>query len=68
MGSTWLHRYFSFISYDENGKPIESVADYLIKPSTPGVVNPFLPGADRTIKNRGYTLKVYSGAFTLNIS
>ncbi|WP_088284988.1 hypothetical protein [Ideonella sp. A 288] len=36
-------RYMSFISYDEAGRPIESVADYLIKPLA-GSVNPFLPG------------------------
>ena len=50
-------RYMSFISYDEAGRPIESVADYLIKPSA-GSINPFLPGADRSAKNRDYRLEV----------
>lgn len=50
-------RYMSFISYDEAGRPIESVADYLIKPN-PGSVNPFLPGADRNAASRDYVLEV----------
>ena len=53
-------RYMSFISYDEAGRPIESVADYLIKPKT-GSVNPFLAGADRNAKNRDYSLGVVDG-------
>jgi hypothetical protein len=50
-------RYMSFISYDEAGRPIESVADYLIKP-TAGSINPFLPGADRRSARRDYSLEV----------
>jgi hypothetical protein len=50
-------RYISFISYDEAGRPIESVADYLIKPKA-GSTNPFLPGADRTAVNRDYVLEI----------
>lgn len=50
-------RYISFISYDERGRPIESVADYLLKPDA-GAVNPYLPGADRTGAQRGYRLEV----------
>ena len=50
-------RYMSFISYDGAGVPIESVADYLIKPKA-GSVNPFLANADRTSANREYTLEV----------
>jgi hypothetical protein len=50
-------RYMSFISYDEAGRPIESVADYLIKPKA-GSSNPFLPGADRMAVNRDYSLDV----------
>jgi hypothetical protein len=50
-------RYMSFISYDEAGRPVESVADYLIK-TKPGSINPFLPGADRTAANRDYSLGV----------
>jgi len=50
-------RYMSLISYDAAGRPIESVADYLIKPKA-GSTNPFLPGADRNAKQRDYSLEV----------
>lgn len=50
-------RYMSFISYNAAGVPIESVADYLIKPND-GAVNPFLAGADRASAQRGYRLEV----------
>lgn len=53
-------RYMSFVSYDEAGRPIESVADYLIKPQ-PGSANPFLPGADRRTAQRAYSLGVVDG-------
>ncbi len=53
-------RYISFISYDEAGRPIESVADYLIKPKA-GSTNPFLPGADRNVPNREFSLDVVDG-------
>jgi len=53
-------RYMSFISYDEAGRPIESVADYLVKPRA-GSVNPFLGGADRNNANRDYSLDVVDG-------
>ena len=49
-------RYMSFISYDGAGVPIESVADYLIKPNA-GATNPFLTGADRSSTQRGYRLE-----------
>ncbi|WP_094270133.1 hypothetical protein [Rhodococcus sp. OK302] len=39
-------RYFSFISYDRVGQPIDGVADYQIAPD-PGSSNPFQPGARR---------------------
>jgi hypothetical protein len=45
------------ISYDRAGRPVESVADYLIKPSA-GSSNPFLPAADRTTTKRDYALEV----------
>lgn len=54
-------RYMSLISYDGAGKPVESVADYLIPP-TAGSVNPFLPGADRTASQRAYALGVVNAA------
>lgn len=53
-------RYMSFISYNEAGVPIESIADYLIKPNS-GAVNPFLAGADRQAANRGYRIEVVDG-------
>jgi hypothetical protein len=53
-------RYMSFISYDEAGRPIESVADYLIKPKA-GSSNPFIAGADRNAKARDYSLGVVDG-------
>lgn len=53
-------RYMSLISYDEAGRPIESVADYLIKPKD-GSTNPFLTGADRTTSAREYSVKVVDG-------
>lgn len=53
-------RYASLISYDQAGVPVESVADYLLKP-VPGAINPFIPGADRTAKQRGYGIEVVDG-------
>lgn len=50
-------RYMSFISYDGAGVPIESVADYLIKPNE-GSYNPYISGADRSRVQRGYRLEV----------
>ncbi len=54
-------RYISFISYNGAGEPIESVADYLIKPKA-GSANPYLPGADRTSAARDYSLEVVDAA------
>ena len=54
-------RYISFISYDEKGVPLESVADYLIKPAE-GSVNPFIPGAQRDSKQRDYRVSVLNQA------
>lgn len=54
-------RYISFISYDEKGVPVESVADYLIKPEA-GSVNPYLPGAVRDSSQRDYKLSVLNQA------
>lgn len=54
-------RYMSFISYNGAGVPIESVADYLIKPAD-GSTNPFVSGADRTTLNRSYSLEVVDAA------
>ena len=53
-------RYMSIAGYDGKGRPVESVADYLIKPK-PGSTNPFLPGADRAAKSRDYMLEIVDG-------
>ena len=50
-------RYMSLISYDGRGTPIESLADYLIVPQE-NSVNPFVEGANRTIKKRTYTIEI----------
>lgn len=50
-------RYMSFISYDEAGKPVESVADYLIKPNN-NSGNPFVYGQQRSPSQREYSLNV----------
>jgi hypothetical protein len=50
-------RYMSFIGYDNNGAPIESVADYLIEP-LPGSVNPYREGSPRNTQNRMYRFEI----------
>lgn len=50
-------RYMSLISYDSAGRPIESVADYLIKPKA-GSSNPYLPNANRAASARSYALEI----------
>ena len=52
-------RYFSFISYDRVGQPIDGVADYQIEPQE-GSANPFAPGARRDTpdSDRQYTIDV----------
>ena len=50
-------RFLSFTTYDGAGKPVESVADYTIKPKA-GSTNPFIVGADRTTAQRAYSLEV----------
>lgn len=52
-------RYMSLISYDNAGKPIESAADYLIKPSQ-GSINPFVYGNKRDGAKRDYSIEVLS--------
>lgn len=54
-------RYMSLISYDEAGKPIESAADYLIKPLK-GSINPFVYGNKRNSDKRDYSVEVLSKA------
>jgi hypothetical protein len=50
-------RFFSFQTSGVNGRNITGWADDQIKPD-PGSSNPFLPGADRTVTHRSYTLRV----------
>ncbi|UTV30472.1 hypothetical protein [Photobacterium atrarenae] len=50
-------RYMSLISYDEYGRPIQSLADYLIEP-TPGHTNPFREGAKRNSNQRDYQVRI----------
>ena len=47
----------SLISYDGRGAPIESLADYLIVPDE-NSINPFIEGANRTIKKRAYKVEI----------
>ena len=48
-------RYMSFASYDEKGRPIESLADYLINSKS---ANPFIPGNKRYENERGYKVTI----------
>lgn len=50
-------RYQSFISYDERGRPIESLADYLIQPDSASS-NPYLPANNRNSENRSYAVEI----------
>ena len=50
-------RYMSIISYDGQGRPIESLADYLIEPNN-SAVNPFSNGNSRLDQERGYEIKI----------
>jgi hypothetical protein len=50
-------RFFSFQTSGENGKNITGWADYQIKPDR-GSSNPFLPGANRTVTHRSYTVRL----------
>ena len=52
-------RYMSFISYDEQGRPIESLADYLINSES---VNPFISGNKRYENERDYKVTVLNEA------
>lgn len=50
-------RYFSLISYDVGGRPLESLADYLVRPE-PGSENPFRVDARRDQRKRDYRVEV----------
>ena len=48
-------RYMSFISHDERGRPIESLADYLINSDS---LNPFMSGNKRDSSYRKYQIQI----------
>jgi len=50
-------RYFSFVAYDADHRPIASIHDAQIAPDL-GSVNPFWPGEDFNAPNRRFTLIV----------
>ena len=52
-------RYMSIISYNARGKPLESLADYLIEPQKTSI-NPFVSGNQRLNKNRDYNIQVFN--------
>ena len=54
-------RYQSFISYDQRGRPIESLADYLMQ-AAEGSTNPYHSGANRNAENRSYRVEVLNRA------
>lgn len=54
-------RYQSFISYNERGVPVESVADYLITPEA-GSSNPYQVGVNRNAESRSYSVQVLNKA------
>ena len=54
-------RYQSFISYDERGRPIESLADYLIQPDSTSS-NPYVLATNRNSENRSYTVELVNEA------
>ncbi len=56
-------RYQSFISYDERGRPIESLADYLIQPES-GATNPYLSATNRNSEDRSYIVELVNAVPT----
>ena len=54
-------RYQSFISYDEGGRPIESLADYLIQPDSTSS-NPYVPATNRNAETRSYSVGIINAA------
>jgi len=61
-------RYMSFISYDERGRPIESLADYLIAPRGDDDVNPYVAGNRRDSDKRGYFVRILPQSPTIQRS
>lgn len=54
-------RYQSFISYDERGRPIESLADYLIQPDSASS-NPYVLATNRNAEDRSYSVQIINEA------
>ncbi|WP_286298940.1 hypothetical protein [Vibrio apostichopi] len=50
-------RYMSLISYDDHGRPLQSLPDYMIKPNQSSV-NPFREGNQRDSVLRSYQVKI----------
>jgi hypothetical protein len=58
LRGTYPHaRYTSLISYNQLGRAQDGLADYQLDPD-PGSTNPFRAGADRTARQRSYTVNV----------
>ena len=53
-------RYISYISYRDDGTPLESLADTAIVPE-PGSTNPFVAGNLRTSDQRDYRIEIVPG-------
>src|SRR2546421_804924 len=53
-------RYASFNVYDNIQRPLDALADIELKPDASST-NPFVKGADRTVKKRSYTAFVNFG-------
>ena len=51
----------SIISYDGRGRPLESLADYLIEPEK-NSINPFINSNSRIDKNRAYKIQVLNNS------
>ena len=58
-------RYMSFFSYNERGKPIESITDYQIDSKA---INPFIPGNNRLDMNRAYSIEVVHDTLKANVA
>ncbi|MEA2375372.1 MAG: hypothetical protein QOD53_1835 [Thermoleophilaceae bacterium] len=53
-------RYMSFNVYDNAQRPLDALADVEVRPGG-GSTNPFVAGADRTVKKRSYTAYIEFG-------
>lgn len=53
-------RYFSYNLYDPQLRPIDGIRDDLLVPDA-GSTNPYVVGADRTVTDRSYTMRIVEG-------